>query len=366
MNEEITTMAVEVIEFDAAVAIKKNDFPSFAIAARNWLKGINYDLKEDDQFEEAALCVKQAKAAEELIALTKEKALESMQELNAAFKSMDELDEELRTARLTLSKKIDTEIEAMKKRLIDGALTQLTCDPLRRESFRAAFVESIKGKRTAETRREAVRVKIAMCNDLTARNRKALDDFETEHGTSMTLDRIDLEVKPVEFVDGELRRRRDVAAAKKETERAASEAAKAREEAAKAKAALAESTKPPAGPVNDGAGTGELPLSGGGGQRVTSTGRVFTSPAPKVDDAPWLPDPDKPGPGSSITTPPSDPEPEPVSEAEAAELQNFIKTVVGAFVNVKIARKALVHEANKAKALELATLANAWHSKYSK
>lgn len=314
--------------FEATAVIQKNTFPDFAIAAREWLAGVNYTLRLDEDFEQAADDAKKAKEVEVLITATKDKFIEESEELNNALLAMDKLSGEMRDARLKLSKLIDTEKEANKERIITGALTQCKCDPALQRTYRATLEAAIKGKKSFATMRESVRIVLATINDKIARCKTQIEAFEKANGGKMTTDKRDLEVFDPVMLEAELRRRLEAAQAIEREAKLKAEAEAQRKAAVAATLALEESNKPPAPPL------------------------VVAAPE---DDKPWLPeDEDVP-----VVIPPQHSAPD---LDEITELATFLKVVVTAFLTVKEARGHLVYPGNQAIAADLADMGNIWYA----
>jgi hypothetical protein len=345
MSNNTESKLLPVPIFEATAVIQKNTFPDFAVVAREWLLGVNYLLRADEDFEQAAADAKKAKEVEDLITATKAKAVEEAEELNNAFLAMDTLSGEMRDARLKLSKLIDTQKETIKESIITGALTQCKCDPALQRTYRATMEAAIKGKKSFATMRESVRIALATVNDKIARCKTLIEKFEAANGGKMTTDKRDLEVMDPVSLEAELRRRLEAAQAIEREATLKAEADAQRKAADAARLALVEANKPPAPPP-----------------------AIYLS---AKDDAPWLPDPDDRPPVPNVyiagagslrpmtaTEEPAESTPEPDG---IAELAAFLKVVVAAFLAVKDARKVLLYPANQAIAADLAEMGNIWY-----
>lgn len=288
----------------------------FRELVRGALANINRELKTDEEFGQAELDVKALKGAEDAVKAAKEKALADAEQLNALFRALDETGEEIRAPRLELEKLIAKRKEEVKNELVTEALAKLECAPrLRASAYGRSLQEAIKGKRTLDSMRKALEVTVTTHNALIGQARVAIDTFTWEHGKELVLDSEDLEVKGLDAVNAELRRRLEAVKAEEERKRLAAEAEKAKAEAAQIKRDAAEASKPPLPPV--------------------------ASPAAAPRPAP-----------SAVEPPAAD---------AGTEWEAFKAKVIAAFTPVKEARAALQHPANQAKAQAFAeAVGQAW------
>lgn len=295
----------------------------FRELVRGALANINRELRTDEEFGQAELDVKALKSAEDAVKAAKEKALADAEQLNALFRALDETGEEIRAPRLELEKLITKRKEEVKTELVTEALAKIDCAPrLRAGSFGRSLQEAIKGKRTLDSMRKALEVTVTTHNAMIGKCRVAIDTFTWEHGKELALDAEDLEVKSLDQVEAELRRRLEAIRAEEERKRLAAEAEKARAEAAQARREAAEASKPPLPPV--------------------------ASPAPR--------------PAAPVEPQPAPPAAEkPLEIRAAAEWDDFKAKVVAAFAPVKAARAALRCPENQAKAQAFAeAVGQAW------
>ncbi|MCW1885599.1 hypothetical protein OKA04_12745 [Luteolibacter flavescens] len=222
----------------------------FRELVRGALSNINRDLKTDEEFGQAELDVKALKGAEDGVRSAKEKAIADAEQLNALFVALDETAEEIRAPRLELEKLIARRKDEVKNELITAAIARLDCAPrLRAGTFGKGLTECIKGKRTLETMRKALDVAVTTHNGMIGQCRVAIDTFMWDHGKELVPDAEDLEVRGLEYVQGELRRRLDMRRAEAEKKRLAAEAEKAKAEVAEMKRSVAESGKAPLPPI---------------------------------------------------------------------------------------------------------------------
>ena len=336
--------AMPLLVIEAEGKVITSNFAIFAEKVRARLGEFNTNLRTDEDFDQAAADAKAIAGAEASLKAAKEKALADAEELNALFGQLDSLSEELATARLSLTKQIEAQKAKLKADIINTSLTQLDCDPAMREGYRGAMEAAIKGKKSFATMREAVRIQVKIANDAVARAKKAIDAFEAANNT-VTMDRRELEVKSIEFLDGELRRRTDALKAQAERQRLEEEAVTQRAAAEKARADLAEANKPPQAP----------PMTRSAG------------PArPPGEELPWGSSPPPAAPqvtgrvcslagGSTPAVVPDD------GDDGGREWQGFRAKVIPAFGVLKSAREALLHVENRRAAARFAEAVNtAW------
>lgn len=296
----------------------------FRELVRGALANINRELKTDEEFGQAELDVKALLGAEQAVKTAKEKALADAEQLNALFRALDETGEEIRAPRLELEKLIAKRKEEVKTELVTEALERLDCAPrLRASVFGRSLQDAIKGKRTLDSMRKALDVTVTTHNATIGKCRTAINTFTWEHGTELALDAEDLEVKSLDHVEAELRRRLEAVRAEEERKRLAAEAEKAKAEVAQVKRDAAEASKPPLPPVA----------------------------TPTAAPRPAAPEAQRPAPSAV----------EPPADDAAAEWEAFKAKVVAAFAPVKAARAGLQHPDNQAKAQAFAeAVGQAW------
>jgi hypothetical protein len=222
----------------------------FRDLVRGALANINRDLATDEHFGQAELDVKALKGAEDAVKAAKEKALVDAEQLNALFRTLDETAEDIRAPRLELEKLIAKRKEEVKNELITESIGRLDCAlRLRAGTFGRSLTDAIKGKRTLDSMRKALDVAVTTHNAMIGQCRIAIDTFTWEHGKELVMDAEDLEVRGLDIVQAELRRRLDLARAEDERKRLATEAAQAKAEVAQMKRDTAEPSKAPMPPI---------------------------------------------------------------------------------------------------------------------
>ncbi len=310
------------IEIEVRGEVVSSNFLAFAGMVRARLSEINRTLSTDEDFDQAAADAKIIAGAEDALKAAKQQALADAEQLHTLFAQIDDLSGELATVRKDLAKQIDTRKEEIRREIITAALARFDEieAPAAKAAFRKSVEESLKGKRTVATMQKAVDVVMIVHLATIKSNRGRIASFEAAHGTSMTLDFRDLELKTPDTVEAELRRRFDLKKAEEERQRLKAEADFAKLSAKQAQEALAESTKPPAPPAAP-------PAS-----------------VPAADESsPW----ESGG--------------KPLGVSEGEEWTAFENTLRGIFPAVKAAREALTHTRNIARAgVFAASMNNAW------
>lgn len=222
----------------------------FRDLVREAMANINRDLKTDEEFGQAEKDVKALKSAEDAVKAAKEKALADAEALHHLFSVLDETTDEIRTPRLELEKLIDKRKKEVRAELVANALAKLECaDRHKKPIFGTRIENALKGKRTFDSMAKSLEIEILTINGTVEKNRRAIAAFAKAHGMELVMDHEDLEVKTVDSVDAELRRRLEAKTAAEEKKRLEKEAADARAAEAKAKAEAAAATAATAKPA---------------------------------------------------------------------------------------------------------------------
>ncbi len=152
-------------------SVTKNNLPEFKDEALAMIKAADIPLVSDADFLQAEQTIKDCKGAEDAIDLAKHNALRDTADIAALFESLDEVSNELRNTRLSLSKQVKSEKESRKTEIIDSR-----CEELERiitktglpysiiHVERSVFIDAIKGKRSLEKMEEALDEALAAAN----------------------------------------------------------------------------------------------------------------------------------------------------------------------------------------------------------
>jgi hypothetical protein len=315
--------AFELIPFTIEIVgeVRENNLAEVMPSIREWLESINRNPQTDEEFGDAELDVKRLAEAEKRLKEAKDKALADASSIQELFKSIEDATGEIREARLELEKVIANEKEKRKADLVEEALATFDIDPMdARKFYLKGLQESMKGKRTLDSMKTALRIYATTQQGVITANRKAIETFEKAHGQDMTMDRRELEVKSAEFVTGELRRRFEAKKAADERKRLEAEAVEQKAAAAKAQAEL-EASKQPAAPA-------PLPTPPKIGTIPTGSKAPVENVVPFQSEAPVM---------------------EPISDVE--EWKQFSATVYAAFALIKEHRERLRYSANVERAM---------------
>jgi len=315
-----------------------SNIDEFRTMVRESLATINRDLRTDEEFGQAELDAKALKSAEDAVKGAKEKALDDAESLHKLFSTLDATAEEIRVARLELEKQINRRKDEVKAELVVEALALFDLpEHVAKRHFEIGLVAAMKGKRTVESMRTALRVYATTQMAGITKSRAMIASFEKAHGQDMSMDRTELEMKTVEAVEAELRRRLEAKRAADEKKRLEAEAATAKAEAAKAQAeataARAEAQAAPSPAKVDPRNPHNLPPP----PRI---GSIPVGAAARAEA------------GDLVLTP---------EETEAEEFQVFRAVLLESFAPAKAARVNLKHAANIARAQAFADdMAAAW------
>ncbi len=186
------------IEISGAVtASNLAEFKATALAA---IQGVKQALTTDADFADADASVKWCADIEGRIAAAKQHALSQTMDIEALFRTMDEINAEARRVRLVLEKSIKTEKERRRGEIVAGGVAALRAhiDALN-AGFDCAYVTSppadfggaVKGKRSLDSIQSAVndelaRAKIA-ANEVATRIQMNLKTLHSTPGVALTL-----------------------------------------------------------------------------------------------------------------------------------------------------------------------------------
>jgi len=145
----------------AKTEIVSNNLPEFAIEFRKLLKGVNTDLKTDNDFAEAKELVKNFDLNEKELKAAKEKIFESggLAEINTLI---NELSSECREVRLKLNTRVKTEEKKIKDELVKNAVETIENAMAKSEMYIYLTIdysdaaEQIKGKKLLSKMKEAL------------------------------------------------------------------------------------------------------------------------------------------------------------------------------------------------------------------
>jgi hypothetical protein len=318
------TAATKPLELAIAVKgeIISSNFEAFREYATAQIEAISFDLKTDEDFEEAAADVKSLKKFEESLTDAKAAFLAQMDDVNQLLEQVDRLHNLSRATRLELDKRVKDQKTAVKEGIIRDGIAALL---LRNREFSDLIGEAIKGKSSLVKMQEAVTEVVAEINKRITVNTELFERALEEHGEAVAYGQNDFVCLAETVAIIEIERRI-------ERHRAAIKEAALKAEAAKLLKEKAERDEAEAKRVVESVAKEPLP------QLRVEAEVVRVEPAP----APVAPI---------------------ESETEHEEFLRFTETLKSAFRPVKETRQALKHRRNIeraeafAKALSLAWIA---------
>lgn len=138
-------------------------FKTTALAA---IRGVNRELKTDEDFADAEKAVRWCSDVEQRLAAGKDHALSQTATIDALFRAIDEISAEARQVRLDLEKLVKARKEAIKGEIVAGGIAALAehlrsmnCPYLPR--IAADFAGAAKNKRTVASLQDAVDTELA-------------------------------------------------------------------------------------------------------------------------------------------------------------------------------------------------------------
>jgi len=173
--DELPALRVEV-----SGMVKSSNLEEFKTTALSVFKGINKDLKTDEDFANAEKTVKWCKGVEDKLDQAKQNALSQTATIDDLFTAIDSIKETARQTRLELGKLVKSRKEQIKLDMVRNAGNKLAdhCSQLNKRLGRdfmpyidGAFAFAIKGKKTFTSMQDAIDT--AMANAKTEANAMA-------------------------------------------------------------------------------------------------------------------------------------------------------------------------------------------------
>lgn len=162
--------------------VTNSNLPLFKAEAERFIAAIKTDLTTDEDFVNADATVKFCQKAEDQLELAKAQAIAQTASIDELMRTVNQIQDQLRGKRLTLSKLIDSKKKELKDGICEkgmalwrGHLAALNAEvaPLTLTCAGPDLVAAIKGKRTLATLRDAVDTAVA--NAKIAANEVAAD-----------------------------------------------------------------------------------------------------------------------------------------------------------------------------------------------
>lgn len=163
--ETLPALHVEVT--GAVTASNLREFKAHALAV---FKGINRELKTDEDFADAEKTVKWCGDVEDRLKAAKQHALSQTASIDELFRAIDDISAEARRVRLDLDKLVKARKDAIREEIVTGgavalrkhieALNERLGSPLM-PTVPADFAGAIKGKKSLSSMRDAVDTELA-------------------------------------------------------------------------------------------------------------------------------------------------------------------------------------------------------------
>lgn len=169
-------MPLPALSIDVTGRVNSTNIDAFISEANIFIKNINTDLKTDEDFANAEKIVTFCDKSEKQLEMVKEQAIAKMADINAVFRAIDEVKEELRSNRLKLDKLVKAEKINRKNDIIDAGKKEFYShveklnNSLGRNYMPAiahGFNDAVKNKRTISSIQSAVNDEIARLKILT-------------------------------------------------------------------------------------------------------------------------------------------------------------------------------------------------------
>ena len=303
------TVVTESASLELAIAVEgkiiNSNFEIFREMAESMIDNISFDLKTDEDFEQADNDAKRLKKFEESLVQGKKDFLKQMDEVNSLLEGVSKLGDLSRSTRLELEKKIKEKKLSVREDIVRDALKAIRAQS---REFTEAIQESMKGKSSLVKIQEAVTAVVNQINARIESNQLLFASAQEEHGDAVAYGESSFITLTVESAKIEIERRVErhkaalkEAELKKENERLRKEEEERQKAAEPAPVPQSESAKE----VNFKAGATYQPV----------------------------------------------PTPIPIHTAvieltQEQEAQEFFNIIIGAFAPVKRARESLKHEKN--------------------
>jgi hypothetical protein len=245
-----TPETLPALHIEVTGMVTASNLAQFKAHALGVFKGINRELKTDQQFADADKTVKWCGDVEDRLKAAKQHALSQTADIDALFRTIDDIIETSRATRLELNKLVTARKEAVREEILSEGKTALAkhVEGLNLRLGKpympvitADFAGAMKNKRTVDSLRDAVNTTLANAKissnaiaDMIQLNLATLRDLAADH-KALFPDTAQLVLKPNDMVGLIVKQR--IVDHKAEIE---AEAEKARERIAKEEQAKAE------------------------------------------------------------------------------------------------------------------------------
>ena len=163
-------MELPALSVQATGMVTSSNVVEFAKAAENYLENINTELSTDEDFANAEATVKFCKSTEEKLEVTKSAILSQTASIDEVIRTVNHIQEQLRSNRLSLAKLVKVEKETRKREIVCAAGLALSAhieslepeiEPITLIIDRPSFAEATKGLKTISRMQDKIDVALA-------------------------------------------------------------------------------------------------------------------------------------------------------------------------------------------------------------
>ncbi len=189
--------ALPKLEISLIGNVSNSNLVEYKSTALAFIQSVNTDLQSDQDFVNADKAVKFFSSGEKELEAVKERALSDTADIKALFSTIDELKEEMRQKRLTLSKLVKSRKDEIRNDISFKAKTEFSellittsknLNGVQITQVIADFDGVMKGKRTVESLQNAVdtelarvKIEISEISELVRTNLNSLTELAGEH-----------------------------------------------------------------------------------------------------------------------------------------------------------------------------------------
>ncbi len=168
--EIMPLMDLPALSISLVGKVSSSNLAIYKTTALEFIRNINTDLKNDEDFALAEVTIKFCGDKEKELEAVKNHALSQTQDIDLLFKTIDQLKEEMRSKRLTLNKLVKSQKDVIKAEIVENARIKIRIhiDNLNKELkdinlpvLEYSFTDAIKGKRNISSMNDAVSTELA-------------------------------------------------------------------------------------------------------------------------------------------------------------------------------------------------------------
>lgn len=166
-----TPETLPALRIEVTGMVTASNLEQFKAHSRAVIESINTDLQTDQHFADAEKTVKWCTEVESSLAAAKQHALSQTESIDALFRTIEDISEEVRRKRLELNKLVNARKVAIRDEIVIGAAKALQDHidkintsfggKVRMPAIKADFAGAIKGKKTISSLRDAAESELA-------------------------------------------------------------------------------------------------------------------------------------------------------------------------------------------------------------